>query len=205
VALVVAAGCRTSAQGDSFHGDGDTADHSCAILQRSIAGCDVVNVGGRTFRYALTNQRGSRGTVLVDVGGPGAAVLGSAYPRELGAQLAPRDVLVIDEPWTMAPDLPGCDAAMSAWFLALRRSWPAPDQRSVDAQLTHVLDDCKLFSERPAWGFSPAQYKDVVEAIERDHHLRVVGFYGFSFASVRLSYLGDLIPESVLTSPSRWG
>jgi len=201
MALLVAAGCRASDSGDRTQVQSEPVDHNCATLQRSIPGCAVVSVDGRTFRYALTTRGGSRDTVLVDVGGPGAAVIGADYPRELVGALAPRNVLVAYEPWTTAPDLPGCDDAMSAWFLALRRSWPTPDQRSVDARLTQVLHDCRLLTDEPVWGFSREQYAEVVEAIARDHHLRLVGFVGFSFASVRLSYLGELIPESVLTSP----
>lgn len=177
------------------------AHDGCRVLQHSVPGCGVVSVDGRDYRYALTRHQGGPGTVLVDVGGPGVAVLGAAYPQDLVSDLASRNVLLVDEPWTTAPDLPGCDEALSAWFLALRRSWPTPEQGLVDAQLTRILDDCNLLSGEAVWGFSKQQYRAVVEVIEREHHLRLDDFYGFSFGSVRLSYLGDLTPESVLTSP----
>ena len=171
------------------------------MLQRSVAGCAVVTVDGHSYRYTLTHRKRGHGTVLVDVGGPGVAVLGAAYPHDLVADLAPRNVLLIDEPWTTAPTLPGCDEALRAWFGALRRSWPEPNQTDVDAGLKAVLHDCDVLSDEPVWGFTPESYRHIVAAIERDRHVGFTSFYGLSFASARLAYLGATIPGAVLASP----
>jgi pimeloyl-ACP methyl ester carboxylesterase len=137
-------------------------------------------------------------TVVVDFGGPGAAVLSGAnnvsgfvanYP-ELNARY---NLLVVEEPWVTRDVVPTCRASLSYFYEALRS--PGTDAALLAAS-AKVRGDCQLVTQPGEWAFSPQSYRELVQAIARKHALNLVGFVGHSWGSVRLSYLQDL--------PIRW-
>jgi hypothetical protein len=174
---------------------------SCKTLLRSVNGCAIIDLGDQRYRYALIRRPGAAKTVVVDPGGPGVAVLGAGYPREIVDFFQDENVLLVDEPWATAASMPSCDAALSSWYEALRATWPRPDRELVDTKIEKIITDCGLFGNDPAWGFSPQQYRALLTAITDKNQLHLDTFVGFSFGSARWDYSADLFDRGWLVSP----
>jgi hypothetical protein len=174
---------------------------TCQTLPRQGTNCHVLTVRGRTFRYSLARAgRATTATDLVDIGGPGAAPLGSAYPTDVAALLPSRNVLVIDEPWTTADEHPGCDLALTRWYRDLRSLWPVDSATGADADLARINTACGVF-EPDRWALSPATYREVVRRIAAVERLDLDTYVGFSFGSVRRQAVADLVEKTILVSP----
>ncbi|RNM12625.1 hypothetical protein EFL26_18605 [Nocardioides pocheonensis] len=196
---LVLTGCQGGdSSGRSRAGTDAHGADPCDALTRTRSLCRTITLGDRTFRYALTRATTTRKTAVVDVGGPGVAPLGSAYPRDLVRDLGAVNVLVIDEPWTTAAPVAGCDSALTQWYADLRLRWPQP---ADDATLRTVARTCRLFEGDDRWTLGPHTYRALVRAIAAREHLDLTEFYGFSFGSVRWGATADMFKGGVLVSP----
>lgn len=163
--------------------------------------CSSVHVDGRLVRYRLlpagtpTDQ-----TLLVDVGGPGASVLAGGYDpvslrRALGDETM--NLLLIEEPWVTRTPTQECREALRAFYRSLAR--PVAGNVSGDPA---PAEKCSVGSSPRLWGFSAETLVDGVRAIETAERVRVRAFLGFSFGSVRLTYLKPLdLMWAVLVDP----
>lgn len=165
--------------------------------------CHSVTVGGHTWRYALLRASASTArTALVDLGGPGEAVLsgrnGLGSLQTAHPSLAKRyNLLFVEEPWVTRTPPAGCQDALGAFYRAVRGA-----QGTAAARGAAVARRCSVGAEPRRWGFDPATFGSVVAAIERREGIAVSGFVGLSFASVRWSYLaGRPLDWSVLLRP----
>ncbi|HEX6967223.1 MAG TPA: hypothetical protein VF174_00115 [Micromonosporaceae bacterium] len=162
--------------------------------------CSAITDGVHTWRYALLRSRNRTAeTVLVDLGGPGIALLSGA--ANLGAfaanfsMLSERyNLLFIEEPW-VTQELPqGCESALAAHYRHLRNQVAAVNDSAPDvAQTCQLAWRPGLQPNQPVanrdWGFDPATYADLVMAIIRMNHVNLKGFVGHSWGSMRLAYL----------------
>lgn len=152
--------------------------------------CHSVTVGGHTWRYALLRASApTERTALVDIGGPGEAVLsgrnGLGSLQTAHPSLAKRyNLLFVEEPWVTRTPPAGCQDALGAFYRAVRGA-----QGSAAARGAAVARRCSVGAEPRRWGFDPATFGSVVTAIEQREGIAVSGFVGLSFASVRWSYL----------------
>ena len=165
--------------------------------------CSSVTVGGRTWRYALLRAGAPTArTALVDIGGPGEAVLsgrnGLGGLRAAHPSLAGRyNLLFVEEPWVTRAPPAGCQDALGAFYRAVRGA-----QGTAAARGAAVARRCSVGAEPRRWGFDPVTFGPVVAAIERREGVAVSGFVGLSFASVRWSYLAARpLDWSVLLRP----
>jgi hypothetical protein len=171
--------------------------------------CQAITNGDTSWRYALIrSQTSTADTVLVDLGGPGQAVLsGSHNLGAFGGDVANLDtsynLLFIEEPWVTQETPAGCDDALSALFNAVRAG--RGPERGPAATGGDVARACQL-AQRPGqqpgqpiahrdWGFDPAVYADVVAAIAGQHKLVIKGFIGHSWGAARLNYLMNGVVE----------
>lgn len=167
-----------------------------------MAGCQTIEVAGRTYRYALTGNPSADRAVVVDTGGPGAAHLGVSYPTDVLAKYAADEhALVLDEPWTTAQASHACDNALSAWYMRLRSQWPSVRQPEIDAALRRIVRECDVATGDGKWGFTSTTYRALVTGIAATHALTLSDFIGFSFASARWGYASDLFDQARLVSP----
>jgi hypothetical protein len=152
--------------------------------------CRSVTVSGGSWRYALLRAGvPTARTALVDIGGPGEAVLsgrnGLGGLQAAHPSLAKRyNLLFVEEPWVTRTPPAGCQDALGAFYRAVRG---APG--TAAARGAAVARSCSVGAEPRRWGFDPASFGSVVAAIERREGIAVTGFVGLSFASVRWSYL----------------
>jgi hypothetical protein len=165
--------------------------------------CRSVTVGGHTWRYAILRASApTTRTALVDLGGPGEAVLsgrnGLGSLQSAHPSLAKRyNLLFVEEPWVTRTPPAGCQDALGAFYRAVRGA-----QGTAAARGAAVARRCSVGAEPRRWGFDPATVGSVVAAIERREGIAVSGFVGLSFASVRWSYLaGRPLDWSVLLRP----
>jgi len=163
--------------------------------------CSSVKVDGRAVRYALYRAPvATQETLLVDVGGPGVAVLSGleglgALAQALGPSGAKFNLLFIEEPWVTASMPRKCDDALSGYYRVVRSG--ASD---VTSEARRLIDDCGVGQGR--WGFSRASLVSSLEAIKSSEKITVRRFLGFSFGSVRWSYLhGPDWLSSILVRP----
>ncbi|MEV7098019.1 hypothetical protein AB0M80_34745 [Amycolatopsis sp. NPDC051045] len=163
--------------------------------------CASIGTGGQQWRYALLRApRSTTRTVLVDFGGPGLAVLAGNGRLQAFRDAFPRladgaNLLALEEPWVRRTPSPACRTALRRYY---------HDVREVGPYASHAVDvrySCRL-SPSGEWGFEPAGFDRAIRAVLRQERLRLDGFVGMSFGSVRLSYLTDPRPAwSVLVRP----
>lgn len=181
----------------------EDAHVTCGSLPTLKKQCHVITVDGRRYRYSLVRaRRATLETDLVDVGGPGAAVLGAAYPRDLVTADTTHNVLLVDEPWTTRTPDAACKSVLSKWYLALRSSFNSGGSEANTAKLARTIQRrCELFSRKDRWGFSPNSYRSLLERIGKKANLKYDQFIGFSFGSVRWTYASDLFRTAKIVSP----
>jgi hypothetical protein len=153
--------------------------------------CSSVEVGGRAVRYALLRTEApTADTVLIDLGGPGIAVLSGQFNLAglragLGGLAASVNLLVVEEPWAQQ-DVPApCRAALTAFYRAVR-SEPHPE-----GPARALSTACGIGSQPPRWGHSPQGYREAVAAIARTERLALRGVVASSFGSVRWQWLSQ--------------
>jgi hypothetical protein len=139
-------------------------------------------------RYHLErSDQATDKTIIVDFGGPGIAAL--AGEDRLGAfrsvfsQVKPFNLLLLEEPWVTAPVSDSCRAAMTAFYHSVRMS------KDVGSSGAAIHSSCNLAGGK--WGFTPASYRQAIDAVVRREGLKLHGFMGHSWGGVRLSYLQD--------------
>ena len=171
---------------------------SCEELRLHRDSCHEITVGDRRFRYVLLRRESAERTAVVDMGGPGVAVLGAGFPRQLESDVEGVNLLFVDEPWTGQEKSSSCDASLSQWYRRVHDEWPsASGIPAVEA----VADSCDLFDSRPDWGFDAQLYRALLQDIVERESIETLDFYGFSFGSARWTYVSDLVDRTVLVSP----
>lgn len=192
-------------------GDATTVDRvaepqstvSPCSLVRTTEQCSSVDYAGSSWRYSLVRaEQKTNRTVIVDLGGPGTAILsGQGGPTDF-RQTFPdiagtNNLLFVEEPWvTRQPD-DQCVGALSDHYRAAR-SLAGPDF----APARQVHERCHIGAEPLRWGFDPALYPGVMSRIAQSESLELNGFIGHSFGSARLAYLSSLnLKWAVLTRP----
>ncbi|MFG1762178.1 hypothetical protein ACGFIH_02525 [Micromonospora parva] len=171
--------------------------------QATREACYDIEVAGRTWRYTiLPAEEVTNKTAIIDLGGPGSSALSGeleiAQFRSAHPELARSyNLLVMEEPWVTEPVTSTCQAAMGRYYLSLRST--GKDDISTTAR--DMAGACGLSDGSGSWGFNAANYSAVVTAIERKDKLRVAGFFGHSWGSVRLGYLQRQLDWQVLTRP----
>lgn len=172
---------------------------------------DIYVPAAGNFRYALLKApTPTPDTVIVDFGGPGLAVLSGAV--NLGAfqgtftQLSHRyNILVLEEPWVTQVPPDDCATATSRLYQAVHdRAIQITDRAAAMAKACGLA--LPEFAGNPVehigWGFDPAKYGVVVDAITARHELAIKGFVAQSWGSVRLAYLSRTDLEfAVLVRP----
>ncbi|MBM6398767.1 hypothetical protein [Phycicoccus sonneratiae] len=176
----------------------------CADAGRYGDLCRSVEVGGRPYRYAVVPGTGRHdgGLTLLDPGGPGASLFGSGWPTDAldGLGTGRSDVLLLEEPWVIAAYPDACRGAVTDWYRALRAD--VPTRPVPTARTSAVGRACGLWSGR--WGWTPASYGAVLDAVLAREGRPVERFVGFSFGSTRLGYAqaAGVAPSSIaLLSP----
>ncbi|WP_412749084.1 hypothetical protein [Krasilnikovia sp. M28-CT-15] len=153
-------------------------------------------MSGRTFRYLLFRAaRGTSKTVIFDGGGPGFSNLSniSVTYEQVAADAQARgfNLLVLDEPWVVAPDDPACRSAMASFYRESKQRYP---RAATGGAVTSMRRAC--LSGDSATNTAD-NYRDAVGAIERTEGVSVVRLEGYSFASVRAAYLGAVRPNLI--------
>jgi hypothetical protein len=162
--------------------------------------CSVVPYGTSYLRYVLSRARShTDATVLLDFGGPGVSALTTGMIEPLrhdhATVLDRYNLLAIEEPWATRRSTETCRQSLSAFYMAARNG-------QAPGQVSHAMDAaCQLDSTRRSWGFEPTWLADALERIERSEHVGVSAFLGFSFASVRRTYLLRPLDWTVLVRP----
>ena len=107
-----------------------------------------------------------------------------------------KNLLFLEEPWVGKEPEEECQFALSEFYKTARTE----DDLS-DASLT-IQRDCGLFSEiGEEWGFSESSYRELVESISQVEEIGITGFFGYSFASVRASYIDFPLEWAVFVKP----
>jgi hypothetical protein len=132
---------------------------------------------------------GATDAIVVDLGGPGIALLaGGSNLGELAAEvpaLGERFSFVfIEEPWVTEPLDDRCRESLRNFYAAARDV--AADAPSHAAGL---VDACDVGDRTRRWGHDAERYASAVEEIARRERLDIRGFVGQSFGDVRASYL----------------
>lgn len=147
--------------------------------------CRSVEVEGKPYRYGFKPASGepTASTIVVDMGGPGVSPLAREGLGRIIGGLDPslvksNNVVLVEEPWVTAEMSDGCDNALSDFHTNLRSV-------SATTELGDLLARCDLDADEARWGFGRDAFGDVLTAIERKHDIRVTGFIGASFGSVR--------------------
>lgn len=164
--------------------------------------CGTVALEGSEYRYSLHKPDGglSRDTVLIDLGGPGTALLSgehelSRLAEEYIFSKGDYNVIFIEEPWVAQPVPEQCRLAMSE-FYDTARNQPAGARSAANP----LHEACDL--ESGLWGHNPEAYQLALKAISEQEGIEIVGFLGLSFGSARWSYLGDMdLDWTVLHNP----
>jgi hypothetical protein len=134
--------------------------------------------------------------MIFDNGGPGISNLSRIDARYedavADAETRGFNLLILDEPWVVAPYGPPCQSAMASLYRESVRRYPRPATTGTAAS---VLQDC-LSNNHPATTFAE-DYRGAVDQIEQIEHVGVVRLEGYSFASVRAAYLGVTRPHLI--------
>lgn len=180
-------------------GHSNWVDSNACEFQPVRESCQAISDGSMSWRYALIRSDAPTDqTVIVDLGGPGQAVLSGSHSlgafggdfAELGGRY---NLLFLEEPWVTQEIPEGCDAELSGLLNTVRAGRPA------SKNAVKVAEACQL-AQRPGqqpgqpipsrdWGFDPAVYADLVAAIVQRHKLALTGFIGHSWGAARLDYL----------------
>ncbi|WP_433368806.1 hypothetical protein ACQPZX_42265 [Actinoplanes sp. CA-142083] len=160
--------------------------------------CHTVAVGGKTYRYLLFRAaQATTKTMIFDGGGPGVSNLSNIDARyeQTQADAGKRgfNLLVLDEPWVVAPYDPQCRTAMSSFYRESTQRYPRPASGSAVAS---VRQSC--LTAKGAATSTAADYRAAVGRIEQAEKVTVVRLEGYSFASVRAAYLGVDRPDLVV-------
>ena len=152
-----------------------------------------------SWRYALIpSATPTDQTVLVDLGGPGQAILSGSHSlgafgddfAELGGRY---NLLFLEEPWVTQEIPESCNAELSALLNTVRAGRPASTNAANVAQFCQLAQRPGQQPGQPIpsrdWGFDPAVYADLVAAIVQRHKLAFTGFIGHSWGAARLDYL----------------
>ncbi|WP_213451098.1 hypothetical protein [Rhizomonospora bruguierae] len=139
--------------------------------------------------------------MIFDGGGPGVSNLSgiTAGFEEVAkdAQTRGYNVLVIDEPWVVAPYESRCRSAMASFYRESIQRYPhLASARTVAATRQNCLvenDSAVLTAE---------DYRAAVDKIEHAEKVSVARLEGYSFASVRAAYLGSVRPHMVVAVSS---
>jgi len=108
------------------------------------------------------------------------------------------NLLALEEPWVTATVTVPCKEAMSGYYRALRDNGGERISRAVNL----LRDACAFDSGQARWGFDASSYRTLVSAIEARDGIHVIGFVGFSWGSMRHSYLsGKDLEFAVLVRP----
>jgi hypothetical protein len=168
---------------------GKVGGATCEV-QPTREACTDIEMDGRIWRYALlpADEQTSE-TVVVDFGGPSLSVLsgevGLSAFRAAFKELSRRyNILVVEEPWVTEMVPADCRAALTAYYLSLRSSTD-----TISRKGTEMAQRCELSNTPWRWGFDSVSYAKLVRAISQRHGLKVKGFVGHSWGSVRLAYL----------------
>ncbi|MGX6605136.1 hypothetical protein ACWKSP_23820 [Micromonosporaceae bacterium Da 78-11] len=151
--------------------------------------CADIVVDGHLYRYSLSRAtKPTARTVVLDVGGPGVAVLDSGGLSGFLASQTALDavnVLTVEEPWVTRDPTAGCSAAMTAFDHAARDN----DARAATVAGQGLTGACAI--AQGGWGFDQRSYRAVLTAVRDRERIDYHGFVGESFGSVRLGYLAD--------------
>jgi hypothetical protein len=105
------------------------------------------------------------------------------------------NLLFIEEPWVQQNVSESCDHALSSYYETLRGG-----HASIMAAASYLRTACDLGNGK--WGFTEKSYVTAVQNIETREKIAVKAFLGWSFASVRWSYLSKWhLNWSVLLRP----
>jgi hypothetical protein len=176
---------------------------SACSLVRTTEQCSSIDFAGSSWRYSLLRpEQRTNKTVIVDLGGPGTAVLsGQGGPtnfRQTFPEIARlNNLLFVEEPWvTRQPD-EQCVKALSEHYRSARSL-----AGSNTAAARQVRERCEVGAQPMRWGFDPGLYPRVVSSIAKSESLELDGFIGHSFGSARLAYLSSAgLKWAVLTRP----
>jgi hypothetical protein len=157
--------------------------------------CRDIVVDGRIRRYSLSRASSPTDrTIIIDFGGPGLSTLSApdlpnfvAVHRTLAAGY---NLLILEEPWVTREIPDACRVALTGFYLTVRTF--ATDASASKAH--ELASSCQIGAPAHHWGFDRQSYRTEVAAISRKEALRLTGFIGYSFGSVRLSYLAGM-PE----------
>lgn len=160
--------------------------------------CQAVTVSGKTFRYLFFRTTpATPDTMIFDGGGPGMSNLSRIDARyeQVVADAHARglNLLILDEPWVVAPYEPACHSAMASFYRESVQRYPQPATSSAAAS---VRRNC-LSADAAATTTAEA-YRAIVSHIEQVEKAKVVRLEGYSFASVRAAYLGAVRPNLIV-------
>ncbi|GAA4970496.1 hypothetical protein [Kineococcus glutinatus] len=168
--------------------------------------CETVNIDGRTYRYSLTSgdgaqqfRGGSKSVVLFDLGGPGKALFGTGEATYIASQWqGPERLLFLEEPWVTQEVTGNCAESLRLFYRGLHDATSLPASKVAEA--------CRL-QERGKWGWSPSNYRGVVEAILEKEKLDLVGVVGASFGAPRVRALMETlnVEWAIFNSPAPYG
>lgn len=162
------------------------------------AWCHVVEAAGTRARYLMFRATPATSkTIIYDAGGPGLSNLSRldlSYKDYVAAANARHyNVVVVDEPWVIAPYTSACKSALSSFYSDSIAEYT--HQASTKAG-RRVRDECLSSGSKAA--LTAASYRAMVDEIERVEKIEIVRFEGHSFASVRAAYLGSSRPNLVV-------
>ena len=154
--------------------------------------CAVIETSSGANRYTLLKADPSTElTTLVDFGGPGIATLSGSYRltavhNELQSLGSSRNLLVVEEPWVTVELDEVCKDALAALHQSIVSSNDQELAKSTNACLGH-----QETGGSSRFGFNAESYVEVIDAIERAEQVVIDQFIGFSFGSVRATYLAE--------------
>jgi|GEM_PF-2161490 len=166
--------------------------------------CAVVETSSGSNRYTLLKADPSTElTTLVDFGGPGIAALSGSYRltavhNRLQSLGSSRNLLVVEEPWVTFELGDVCKDALATLHQSIASSNDQELAKSTNACLGH-----QEVGGTSRFGFDSESYVEVIDAIERAEQVVIDQFIGFSFGSVRATYLAEKLQGAsvVLVDP----
>lgn len=165
--------------------------------------CSEVVLSNRTIRYvALDRQGDTKAAVVVDLGGPGVALPASRLALAMLRAEIPADMrmIVLEEPWATHPVSELCRTALSRFYVALTRAQERRARASIE-----LSRNCQLMGGGRPWGWTPASYREAVEAVADAERVQLRGIIAVSFGALRTARLwaGETsVDWVVLASPA---
>ena len=180
VSLVVVSGC-----GNGNATDAGSANTTKTTENAPPAGLCQVSADQECFRIgtgqwvSVAHREGSKGYVLLDLGGPGyAAVDTGAVQKSLPAALKKYSVVKVYEPWVGQELFPQC----KTYFAEL--SWSAPGVKDPGGCIDFVSD------------FAQPELSGVVSELSRRLSQNLAGIVTFSFGSTRTREIWPLLGKT---------